>query len=287
MSVSDAVLVFVLIYLVVMAALYLASRYWAVLRAGRVGSSQSQSVPPPLSPEQVGTSTPYSFRQGAPRPPRLRPPPVLELSDEDSVRGHAHRLSLATGLVGYVASANPTGFPLGLFREWYEARMMRPGMTDGSSDVGQAMAAALHDVPSDAAAYEAVVAELAASATYAELADLVHFCGEAFAAAKAGSPVHVAVHDLSDRLAVVVGSVDQSPAEDDDRLQLERKLEVDFLTTPEAKIAHLRRMHGFFRSRLIALRDDISAERRGERMADYRRHMEEQERLLRWLGSQP
>jgi hypothetical protein len=64
-------------------------------------------------------------------------------------------------------------------------------------------------------------------------------------------------------------------------------LEVDFLTAPEAKIAHLRRMHGFFRSRLIALRDDISAERRGERMADYRRHMEEQERLLRWLGSQP
>lgn len=189
--------------------------------------------------------------------------------------------------MGYVASANPTGFPLGLFREWYEARMMGPGMTDGSLDIGESMAAALRDIPADAAAYESVVAELAASATYAELADLVHFCGEAFAAAKAGSPVHVAVHDLSDRLAVVVGSMDHAQAEDDDRQQLERKLEVDFLTAPEAKIAHLRRMHGFFRARLIGLRDDVAAERRGERMADYRRHMEEQERLLRWLGSQP
>lgn len=287
MSVPAAVLVFILIYLVVMAALYLASRYWAILRAGRAGPSQLQSGPPPLIPDPVGPSTPYSYRQGAPRPPRLRPPPVMELPDDAAVRGYAHRLALGARLVGYVASANPTGFPLGLFQEWYEARMMGSGMTEGFADVGQSMAAALRDIPADAAAYEAVVTELAASGTYAELADLVHFCGEAFAAAKAGSPVHVAVHDLSDRLAVVVGSVDHSQAEGDDRLQLERKLEVDFLTAPEAKIAHLRRMHGFFRSRLIALRDDISAERRGERMADYRRHMEEQERLLRWLGSQP
>lgn len=230
---------------------------------------------------------PYSFRQGAPRPPRLRPPPVLELPDDKAVRGYAHRLALGARLVGYVASANPTGFPLGLFREWCEARMTGPGMIDGAVDVGQSMAAALRDIPADAPAYEAAVAELAASATYAELADLVHFCGEAFAAAKAGSPVHVAVQDLADRLAVVVGSVDLSLAEDEERLQLERKLEVDFLPSREAKVAHLRRMHGFFRSRLIALRDDVMAERRSERMADYRRHMEEQERLLGWLGFQP
>jgi hypothetical protein len=37
----------------------------------------------------------------------------------------------------------------------------------------------------------------------------------------------------------------------------------------------------------MGLRDDPAAERRAERMADCRRHMEEHERLLRCLGVFP
>jgi hypothetical protein len=36
---------------------------------------------------------------------------------------------------------------------------------------------------------------------------------------------------------------------------------------------------------LVQLRDDPQAERRAERMADCRRHLEEHEKLLAWLGS--
>jgi hypothetical protein len=187
-------------------------------------------------------------------------------------------------VVGYVASVNPTGFPIGLFREWYEARRPARVSTD-LTDAGEGLAEALRDVPADDAAYDAIVAEFASSATYAEMADLVHFCGEAFAAAKSGSPVHAMIHQLSDRLAVVV-TVDHASADEEDRRQLERRLEVDGLAVSADKIAHLRRMHGFFRARLISLRDDGSAERRTERMADCRRHMEEHERLLGWLGAQ-
>jgi hypothetical protein len=86
-------------------------------------------------------------------------------------------------------------------------------------------------------------------------------------------------------VAGAFGGVVAAPVDDEERSLLELKLEVDFLETAEAKHEHLRRMHGFFRRRLVELRDDPQAERRDERMADCRRHLEEHEKLLAWLGS--
>ena len=290
MDTSAAVQVFVLIYILVVAALYFSSRYWLPLLTnlkGLLGFSVPLAGAP--SAEPGGADMPplaYSFRPGAPRPPRLKAPPLLEFSEPEGLHAYAHRLSLCSRIVEYVAAGNPTGFPLGLFREWHAARWQNGDNVQGlHSD--QAIAVDLQDIPADDAAYNAIVAEFAFAATYAEMADLIHFCGEAFSAAKAGSAVHVAIVGLADKLAVVVpfGAHDYSQSDEDDRLFLERKLEVDFLPEIQSKVTHLRRMHGFFRMRLIELRDLPTAERRDERMADCRRHMEEHERMLGWLGS--
>jgi hypothetical protein len=290
MDTSAAVQVFVLIYILVVAALYFSSRYWLPLLTnlkGLLGFAVPLAGTPPAVPGPADIPPmAYSFRPGAPRPPRLKAPPLLEFSEPEGLHAYGHRLALCSRIVGYISAGNPTGFPLGLFREWHAARWQRSDDVQGV-DSEQAIAADLQVVPVDDAAYDAIVAEFVSSASYAEMADLIHFCGEAFSAAKAGSAVHVAIVGLADKLAVVVplGAHDHSQSDEDDRLFLERKLEVDFLPEIQFKVAHLRRMHGFFRLRLIALRDLPTAERRAERMADYRRHMEEHERMLGWLGS--
>jgi hypothetical protein len=175
---------------------------------------------------------------------------------------------------------------MGIFREWYGARWLVVGSLSGV-DYEQSLGEALRLIPEDEAAYHQLLADFAAQASYAEMADLVHFCGQAFAAARAGSPVHQGILALADRFAVaeIFGTNDSSPTDDHEQALLERRLEVDFLAPGAPKVAHLRRMHAFFRQRLIALRDDPTAERRSERMADCRRHMEEHERLISWLGS--
>lgn len=290
MNVSEGVQVFVLIYVLVIAALYVTSRFWSpalgkVWRAlGFSAAKPMTSTPAVVADAAVLVS--HSFRPGAPRPPRLKEPPDLATLDAAGLRGYGHRLGFCAQIVGYVATQNPTGFPIGLYREWYEARW---ALVEAACGVGaeQYLGEALRAVPTDIAGHDEVVGRFASEARYAEMADLVHFCGQAFAASRAGSPVHEAVIALADRLAVAgaFGGDDVAPADDEERSLLERKLEVDFLQAPEAKHAHLRRMHGFFRRRLMELRDDPQAERRTERMADCRRHMEEHERLLAWLGS--
>ena len=292
MNVSEGVQVFVLIYVLVMVALYLTSRFWLPIltklkRALGFAAPVSAANPPPI-PGDGSASLSYSFRPGAPRPPRLRKPPILG-SDEPAVRlAYCGRLVLCTRLVGYVAAANPTGFPIGLYREWYEARWQAYG-DDPATDSEQAISEALSLAIEHEAAWAAVVGEFAASASYAEMSDIVHFCGEAFIASKAGSATHARISGLAESLAVAVSSDSSDPAamDEHDRMQLERKLEVDFLPEVSAKVAHLRRMHAFFRGRLIGLRDDSAAERRAERMADCRRHMEEHEKLLGSLGVSP
>ena len=289
MNVSEGVQVFVLIYVLVMVALYLSSRFWLPIltklkRDLGFAAPVSGASPPPLAGEG-SPSLSYSFRPGAPRPPRLRKPPVMG-SDEPAARlAYCGRLGLCTRLVGYIAAANPTGFPIGLYREWHEARWLVYG-DDPAIDSEQAIAGALREPIEDDAAFAEIVSDFAASASYAEMSDVVHFCGEAFIASKAGSTVHARISALAESLAVAVSSDSSDPAamDEHDRMQLERKLEVDFLPEVPAKIAHLRRMHVFFRGRLIGLRDEPAAERRGERMADCRRHMEEHEKLLGSFG---
>jgi hypothetical protein len=290
MNVSEGVQVFVLIYVLVIVALFVTARFWSpalgkVWRAlGFSTAKPTTSTPAVVADAAVLVS--HSFRPGAPRPPRLKEPPSLASLDAAGLRGYGHRLGLCAQIVGFVATHNPTGFPIGLFREWYEARWMavEPACGVGAE---QYLGEALRAIPTDEAGHDAVVARFASEARYVEMADLVHFCGQAFAASRAGSPVHDAVVALSDRLAVAgaFGGVVAAPADEEERSLLELKLEVDFLETAEAKHDHLRRMHGFFRRRLVELRDDPQAERRAERMADCRRHLEEHEKLLAWLGS--
>jgi hypothetical protein len=289
MNVSEGVQVFVLIYVLVMVALYLSSRFWFPMltklkRALGFAAPVSAANPPPI-PGDGSASLSYSFRPGAPRPPRLRTPPILGSVEPSARLAYCRRLSLCTRLVAYIASANPTGFPVGLYREWHEARW-ETYCDDPAIGSEQAISEALSLAIEDEAAWAAVVGEFAAAASYAEMSDIVHFCGEAFIASKAGSTVHAWISALAENLAVAVSSDSSDPASMDeyDRMQLERKLEVDFLTEVPAKVAHLRRMHAFFRGRLIGLRDDSAAERRTERMADCRRHMEEHEKLLGCFG---
>lgn len=288
MNVSEGVQVFVLIYVLVVVALYLSSRLWSPLLTKLKRSlgfaPKVSSVSPPPIPGDGSASLSYSHRPGAPRPPKLRQPPVLGSDEPDVRRAYCRRLALATRLVGYVASANPTGFPVGLYREWHEARW-EAYCDDPAIGSEQAISEALSLAIEDEAAWAAVVGEFAAAASYAEMSDIVHFCGEAFVASKAGSTVHARIVALADRLAVAVSSDSSVTLDEHDRMQLERKLEVDFLTEVPAKVAHLRRMHAFFRGRLIGLRDDPAADRRAERMADSRRHMEEHERLLGSYGA--
>ncbi len=287
---SEAVQVFILLYVLVIAALYFSAKLWSPLLTkalrvlGFVPSSPMSAVPVVLA-DPVVTSFP-SYRPGAPRPPRLKEAPDVSVHDEVALRGYGARLGLSARIVGRIASSNPTGFPLGLFREWYEARWLGVSAVCGI-DAEQSLDEALRVVPEDETAYQQLLADFAAQASYAEMADLVHFCGQAFAAARAGSPVHQGILALADRFAVaeIFGTNDSSPTDDHEQALLERRLEVDFLAPGAPKVAHLRRMHAFFRQRLIALRDDPTAERRSERMADCRRHMEEHERLLSWLGS--
>jgi hypothetical protein len=290
MNVSEAVQVFVLIYVLIIAGLYLTAKLWSPLLAKAwqaLGFVPSAAAPTAsvTSADPVAMVSP-SFRPGAPRPPKLKEAPDMASCDEIALRGYVVRLGLCARIVGRIASGNPTGFPLGLFREWYEARWLAVSAVCGV-DSEQSLGEALRLIPEDEAAYGQVLADFTAQASYAEMADLVHFCGQAFAASRAGSPVHEGILALADRFAVaeIFGTQDSAPADDHEQSLLERRLEVDFLEQGAPKVAHLRRMHAFFRQRLIALRDDPSSERRSERMADCRRHMEEHERLLSWLGS--
>lgn len=288
MNISETVQVFVLIYVLVVVALYLSSRLWmpvlARLKRFLGFAPQASSASPPPIPGDGSASLSYSHRPGAPRPPKLRQPPMLGSDEPDVRRAYCRRLALATRLVGYVAGANPTGFPVGLFSEWHEARWSAY-CDDPAVGSDQAVSLALAVPIEDEAACEAAAGELAENASYAEMADVVHFCGEAFVASKAGSTVHARITALADRLAVAVSSDSSVTLDEHDRAQLERKLEVDFIPDISAKVAHLRRMHAFFRGRLIGLRDDPAADRRAERMADSRRHMEEHERLLGSYGA--
>jgi len=292
MNTSEAVQVFVLIYVLVMAALYFSSRYWSPLISKltrTLGLSAGAAAPAePTSPTGDGLFLPPSFRPAPPRPPRLRPPPPLGRDDPEGRRAYRHRLGLSARLVGFVAAANPTGFPVGLYREWHGERWLTC-CDDPALDAEVELAAAIGSASVDEPAYASALTEFAAAASYAEMADVVHFCGEAFAAAKAGSEAHARIIALSEALAVALptDSADSAAMDDQDRLLLERKLEVDFRSKDDDKVAHLRRMHAFFRGRLMGLRDDPAAERRAERMADCRRHMEEHERLLRCLGVSP
>ena len=290
MNVSEGVQVFVLIYVLVMVALYLSSRFWLPLltklkRSLGLAAPASAAIPPPIPGDGSGLHS-YSFRPGAPRPPRLRNPPVLGSDSPNDRLAYCRRLSLCTRRVAYIASANPTGFPIGLYREWHEARW-ETYCDDTAIGSEQAISDALGLAIEDDVGCAAVVAEFGVAASYAEMADLVHFCGEAFIASKAGSTVHARISALAESLAVSSDSSDPAAMDEHDRMQLERKLEVDFLPEVSAKVAHLRRMHAFFRGRLIGLRDDSAAERRAERMADCRRHMEEHEKLLGSLGVSP
>jgi len=290
MNVSEGVQVFVLIYVLVIACLYFTARFWSPLltKAWKAMGLAATTVIPAVSvssADPVAMVSP-SFRPGAPRPPKLKDGPDMASYDEAALRGYGVRLGLCARLVGRIASSNPTGFPLGLFREWYEARWLAVSAVCGI-DAEQSLDEALRVVPEHETAYEQLLSDFASQASYAEMADLVHFCGQAFAAARAGSPVHQGILALADRFAVaeIFGRNDSAPTDDHEQALLESRLEVDFLAPGAPKVAHLRRMHAFFRQRLIALRDDPSAERRSERMADCRRHMEEHERLLSWLGS--
>jgi hypothetical protein len=287
MNVSEAVQVFVLIYVLIIAGLYFTAKLWSPLLAKAWQALGFASAPAAsvTSADPVAMVSP-SFRPGAPRPPKLKEAPDMASYDETALHGYAARLALCARIVGRIASGNPTGFPLGLFREWYEARWLAVSAV-GGVDSEQSLGEALRLIPEDEAAYDELLVQFVSEANYAEMADLVHFCGQAFAASRAGSPVHEAVIALADRLAVAVafGGEDVAPADEEERSLLERKLEVDFLEQVPSKVAHLRRMHAFFRQRLIVLRDDPAGERRSERMADCRRHMEEHERLLSWLGS--
>lgn len=290
MNVSEAVQVFVLIYVLVIACLYFTARFWSPLltKAWRALGFAATPVIPAVSVSSADPAVMVSpsFRPGSPRPPKLKDAPDLASYDEAALRGYGVRLGFCARIVGRIASGNPTGFPMGLFREWYGARWLAVGSVSGI-DCEQSLGEALRLIPEDEAAYGQVLADFSAQASYAEMADLVHFCGQAFAASRAGSPVHEGILALADRFAVaeIFGTHDSAPTDDHEQSLLERRLEVDFLEQGAPKVAHLRRMHAFFRQRLIALRDDPSAERRSERMADCRRHMEEHERLLSWLGS--
>lgn len=289
-NLSEGVQVFVVIYVLVIGLLFVTSRFWSpVLGRLRRALGFSTTSPATRTPDFVADNAALvspAFRPGAPRPPRLKVPPDLASLDEAGLRSYGYRLGLCAQIVGFVATHNPTGFPIGLFREWYEDRWVavQPACGVGAE---QYLGEALRAIPADVGGHDEVVGRFASGARYAEMSDLVHFCGQAFAASRAGSPVHEAVIALADRLAVAVafGGEDVAPADEEERALLERKLEVDFLQAPEAKQAHLRRMHGYFRRRLVELRDDPQAERRAERMADCRRHMEEHERLLAWLGA--
>jgi hypothetical protein len=290
MNVSEGVQVFVLIYVLVIAGLYLTARFWSPLltKAWKaVGFAETPLIPAAsfASADPVAMVSP-SFRPGAPHPPRLKEAPDVSVYDEVAMSSYGARLGMSARIVGRIASSNPTGFPLGLFREWYEARWLAVGSVSGVH-AEQSLDEALRMVPEDETAYQQLLTDFASQASYAEMADLVHFCGQAFAAARAGSPVHEGILALTDRFAVaeILGTHDCAPTDDHEQTLLERRLEVDYLEQATTKIAHLRRMHAFFRQRLIALRDDPASERRSERMADCRRHMEEHERLLSWLGS--
>jgi hypothetical protein len=289
MNVSEGMQVFVLIYVLVIAALFVTSRLWSpalarLWHALGFASAKPMVARPPVVVDPAASVSP-SLSPGAPRPPRLKEPPGIASLDEAGLRDYGHRLGLCAHIVGFVAAGNPTGFPIGLFREWFEARWLAVEPACGLS-ADQYLDQALRSIPTDAQGHEEVIADFASAAVYAEMADLVHFCGQAFASCRAGSPVHMAIVSLADKLAVaVVFGGDPPPGDESERALMERKLEVDFLMTDRAKHEHLRRMHGYFRRRLVQLRDEPGAERRAERMADYRRHMEEHERLLAWLGS--
>lgn len=290
MNVSEAAQIFILIYVLVVAALFLTHRFWYPLLASlrrALGFAPASSDPADFPQSEAQPAHPsLSSVSAAPRPPKLRPPPQLDLEAPDAAQAYGRRLLLCARIIGHISQGNPTGFPTGLFMEWLWARW--PGSPSVERfDAASLPAFAVSGTSSGGHEFDFILDEFSKDAVYAEQADLVDFCGEAFASAKAGSPVRTAIEALVEKFAVThpSGWSSGTAVDDADRLLLERKLEVDFIPDIPAKVAHLRRMHAFFRQRLMWLRDDPLADRRTERMSDCRTHMEEHERLLACLGS--
>ena len=98
MNVSEGVQVFVLIYVLVIAALFVTARFWSPA-LGKLwrGLGFSTTKPTISSPALVADNAALvspSFRPGAPRPPRLKEPPNLASLDAAGLRGYGHRLGL-------------------------------------------------------------------------------------------------------------------------------------------------------------------------------------------------
>ncbi len=279
MSFTDASAIIGLIYVLVFGLLYVTYEHWA--RFLRTGPPKPAAIRPSASTVPPG----YVQRTAPPRPPKLLPPPSLNLITDQDRKAYCARLASCVRIVSYISRSGARAFPLGLLKEWHAARWKGDPENAGLDSAG-AVSWYARFVPEDQSAYRTVVESLM-GASYDELHDFVNFCSQAFPLVSSDGPARGLIEEVADILAVTMPSgidpIDE--AGEEDTMLLERKLEVDFMHDIPAKVHQLRRMHALFRKRFAELRDDPRAERREARMSDCRMRMEEHESLLARLGA--
>jgi hypothetical protein len=172
------------------------------------------------------------------------------------------------------------------FSEWYSARSCED--VDGNSqDIQDLITKAKLFINGSDFNLEHVIRDFTASANHSQKSDLIYFCATSQNLRDPAAPVlRSKLLDLSLKWGLMFHEllIDESGQAAEEITRLERRLEVDQISTIEERVAHLRRMHGFFSERLHTYSNLGLMDRRPDMISTYNVILEEHERLLEVYG---
>jgi hypothetical protein len=314
MSFFDIILVFVFINIVIVLCLILFLNYRKVViikvkdffklhLQGNNKNQFSHPLPPPLPPplptstqrRHSGNSTNISIAAkltASQKIPNtivaiqpLRPPPIIVTSTPEQKNKQNLLLLDSAIIIASFYDSQFSGFPLARFSEWYATRKCEdsPKLNDLISKVHGTLG-------DDSFNFDEVILRYSLAATYSQRSDLIYFCATSYNLKDPHAPnLRVKLLSLAQTWGLLFHELllDISGQEAEEITQLEKRLEVDETPTIEARVAHLRRMHGFFSERLNTYSNSVLMDRRPDMISTYNVILEEHERLLEVYGFSP
>jgi len=318
MSFSDTILVFVFINIVIVLLLILILNYRKVIIAqikdfyklhlqGNTKNQFSRQLPPPLPPPlpkvkhlrhtgvSLNTSTAVKSKPSTPvsrnkttsldSVPPLRPPPIVLTSTQEQKNKQNLLLLDSAIITASLYAGQLSGFPATRFSEWYATRQC-----EDSPNFDDLISRAHVVISDDSFNFDEVILRYSLAATYSQRSDLIYFCATSY---NQRDPLasHLRMNLLT--LAQAWGLLfhelllDVSGQEAEEITRLESRLEVNEIETIEGRVAHLRRMHAYFKERLKTYLNPSLIDRRSDMISTYNVILEEHERLLEVYGFSP
>lgn len=250
-----------------------------------VYAQNSKSLNFPKSTTSVKNSRPSLDKNFKP----LRPPPLVNVSTPELKNKQNLVLLFSAIIIECLYSSQLSGFPLKRFSEWYSTRRCEDA--DGNSlDIQDLISKAKLFINGSDFNLEQVIKDFTAYANHSQRSDLIYFCATTQNLRDPAAPVlRSKLLDLSLKWGLMFHELllDESGESAEEVTRLEKRLEVDEISTTEERVAHLRRMHGFFSERLNTYSNLGLMDRRPDMISTYTVILEEHERLLEVYGFSP